>query len=76
MKAQTTKNCQLVAQRLYELRLQNGLTQNKLAKQARIDRKTVNRIENGHFSPSLSTLFRLCRVLKVQPEKLFKGVKQ
>ncbi|NBO57256.1 MAG: XRE family transcriptional regulator, partial [Actinobacteria bacterium] len=36
--------------------------------------KTVNRIENGHFSPSLDTLFRLCKALKVKPEALVKGL--
>jgi putative transcriptional regulator len=53
--------------RLKQHRKQMGFSQEELAKNAGIDRKTVNRIENGHFSPSLETLFRLCFVLEVEP---------
>ena len=71
----TTKNSRKqVAQRLYEARSDMGISQGLVAKLARIDRKTVNRIENGHFSPSLDTLFRLCKALKVKPEALVKGL--
>jgi DNA-binding XRE family transcriptional regulator len=34
-------------------------SQDDLARRAGVDRKTVNRIEKGHFSPSLDTLVRL-----------------
>ena len=71
----TTKNRKQVAQRLCEARNNLGISQGLTAQLARIDRKTVNRIENGHFSPSLDTLFRLCQVLKVKPESLVKGLK-
>jgi DNA-binding XRE family transcriptional regulator len=37
---------------------------------AGVDRKTINRIENGHFSPSIDTLIRLSIVLKVPVAKL------
>jgi DNA-binding XRE family transcriptional regulator len=39
-----------------------------VAQAARIDRKTVNRIENEHFSPSMETFVRLCAVLEVKAE--------
>lgn len=35
------------------------LTQEDLAEIAGVDRKTINRIENGHFSPSIETLIRI-----------------
>lgn len=35
------------------------LTQENLAEIAGLDRKTINRIENGHFSPSVDTLIRI-----------------
>ncbi len=35
------------------------LSQEALAEIAGIDRKTINRIENGHFSPSIDTLVRI-----------------
>ncbi len=53
-----------VAGRLIELRTSRGLSQARLAELAGVDRKTINRIENGHFSPSLDTLTRLSVVLK------------
>jgi len=59
---------------MYQLRIDKGLSQDNLAKAAGIDRKTVNRIENGHFSPSLDTFFRLCIALDVRPADLMKGI--
>jgi len=35
------------------------LSQEGLAEIAGVDRKTINRIENGHFSPSIDTLIRI-----------------
>lgn len=58
----TQKN---VAQNLVHLREQCSLTQQQLSDLAGIDRKTINRIENGHFSPSIDTLTRLAVVLNV-----------
>jgi len=43
-----------VRRRMKSLRIDMGITQGDLAKAAGVDRKTVNRIENGHFSPSLT----------------------
>lgn len=63
-----------VRRRMYQLRIEKGLSQDNLAKAAGIDRKTVNRIENGHFSPSLDTFFRLCIALDVRPVDLMKGI--
>ena len=63
-----------VRRRMYQLRIDKGLSQDNLAKAAGIDRKTVNRIENGHFSPSLDTFFRLCIALDVRPTDLMKGI--
>ena len=63
-----------VRRRMYQLRIDKGLSQDNLAKAAGIDRKTVNRIENGHFSPSLDTFFRLCVALDVRPADLMKGI--
>lgn len=63
-----------VSARLKALRLERELTQDTLAKKAGLERKTVNRIENGHFSPNLSTLIRVCRVLKVKPSEVLEGI--
>lgn len=63
-----------VANRLYEQRVSKGMSQDSLAKRAGLDRKTVNRIENHHFSPNMDTLFRLCAVLRIKPQDLVKGL--
>ena len=56
---------QALAQRLYDLRTERELTQTELSVLAGIDRKTINRIENGHFAPSVDTLVRLSMVMRV-----------
>lgn len=63
-----------ISGRLVSLRESKDLSQDKLAKMAGIDRKTINRIENGHFSPSIDTLFRICKALKVKPADFINGV--
>lgn len=62
-----------LAQRLQQARIDIGLTQEALAKTAGVDRKTINRIENEHFSPNVDTFFRLCQVLRIKPEALLGG---
>jgi transcriptional regulator with XRE-family HTH domain len=56
---------QALAQRLYDLRTERDLTQTELSVLAGIDRNTINRIENGHFAPSVDTLVRLSMVMRV-----------
>ena len=63
-----------VANRIYERRVAVGMSQSELAESAGLDRKTVNRIENHHFSPNMDTLFRLASVLRVKAEDLVKGL--
>lgn len=78
MKASLNKQIKIsrsdLADRLLVLREARGLTQQELADAARIDRKTVNRIENERFSPSIDTLLRLCGVLNTTPSKVLKGI--
>ena len=64
LKKASSTSAQTVADRLMVLRAEQGLSQARLAELAGVDRKTINRIENGHFSPSLDTLTRLSVVLK------------
>ena len=54
-----------VAANLIALREGASLTQLQLSDLAGVDRKTINRIENGHFSPSIDTLTRLALVLNI-----------
>lgn len=59
------KHRQAFADFVYEWRQEEHLTQEELAELCGIDRKTINRIENGHFSPSLDTMVRLAHAFKV-----------
>jgi DNA-binding XRE family transcriptional regulator len=70
----TQKKEAKVSARLRKLRIERELSQAALAQKAGIDRKTVNRIENGHYSPSLQSLILLCSVLKVRPADVLEGI--
>jgi putative transcriptional regulator len=59
-----------LAKTIREERTLRGLSQGDLAIKAGIDRKTVNRIENQHFSPQLDTIVRLASALGYRPEEL------
>ena len=60
----------VLADRLFELRTDAELSQAGLAEIAGVDRKTINRIENGHFSPALDTIVRLSVALGITPSTL------
>lgn len=62
----------VLAERLFTLRTDGDLSQAYLAELAGVDRKTINRIENGHFSPALDTLVRLSVALGITPSDLLK----
>jgi len=74
VKRQIDGSKKTVAKWLEADRLANGFTQGDLARRAGIERKTINRLENEKFLPSLETLLRLCKVLKTTPSKVLKGI--
>lgn len=51
-------------------RTSHGWSQLELANRAGLDRKTVNRIENGRFSPSVDTLLAVSNALGVSVNHL------
>jgi DNA-binding XRE family transcriptional regulator len=57
-------------QRVRAFRRSRGLTQADLAAGAHLDRKTINRIENSQYSPSLSSVFAIAEALEVEPRDL------
>jgi len=75
LKAKSSRQQEVVAEQLRKQRLNAELSQDNLAQLAGIDRKTINRIENGHFSPTLDTITRLCVVLKITPSNLLSSGK-
>lgn len=42
-----------------------GLSQDKLAERAGIDRQSINRFENSKFSPSLDTVWKVAEALEM-----------
>jgi putative transcriptional regulator len=64
-----------IGNRVKVARLSLELSQKELADLAGVDRKTINRLENSHFSPSVDTLYRVCTVFGIHPTQLLQGVK-
>jgi transcriptional regulator with XRE-family HTH domain len=67
------KESKKIALRLLRERQDRDWSQQDLADNAGMDRKTVTRIENLHFSPSMETFLRLCNAMKVQAHEVLKG---
>jgi transcriptional regulator with XRE-family HTH domain len=59
---------------LRERRIQVGLSQEKLALEADVDRTFVSLLERGERQPTLSTLWRLAGALGVAPSELVRLV--
>lgn len=55
---------------LRQERVSKGLSQEKLAGLAGLDRSYMHRLESGRSSPTLDTLERLARALQVLPSEL------
>lgn len=55
-----------IAARLAEIRAQRGMSQEDVARKARLQRVSVSRIERGVHEPSLTTLERIARALGVR----------
>ncbi len=61
-----------ITNRVRELREQNGvMSQSALAKEIGVTRQTVIAIEQGRYSPSLESAFRISRVFSVGLEDVF-----
>ena len=58
--------------RLKRLRTARRLTQDSLARKAGISREYIARLEGGRHDPSLSTLQKLAKALKVKVGDLLK----
>lgn len=60
-----------VGKRIQELRKKKRVTQEKLALDAGLNRAYIGYIERGERSPSVLTLFRISRSLKIKLYELF-----
>ena len=66
----------LVGQTLARLRRDVGLTQEKLAEIAELERGYISLIERGHRMPTIDTVFRLCRGLNCSPSEMVRAVER
>ena len=64
-----------LAERIKEYRLQNSLTQEKLAEKTGVNETYISQIETGTAKPSLKLLYRLSIVLGVSIDILLKDSK-
>ena len=55
---------------LKQIRLDRFLTQQELAIKSRMCRDTVNQIERGRQNPSIRTMRKLAKALKVKPGEI------
>jgi putative transcriptional regulator len=60
-----------LANRLREMRAERDLTQAALAEAVGVSRKTINTVENGVFTPSVTLALKLARALGCTVGDLF-----
>lgn len=66
----------MIGAELQRARLQAGLTQEELARRAKVDRSYISLLENDKKSPTLDMVFRLCDVLQVRPSSLIARIER
>lgn len=64
----------MLGDELRRARVAAGLTQEKLAENAGVDRTYVSLLERDKQSPSVEMLFRVCRALGIRPSTLIARV--
>ena len=57
--------------RVRRLRTAQGLSQDRFAAKAKLERAHIGKIERGEVEVKLFTIIRLARVLRVKPNELF-----
>jgi transcriptional regulator with XRE-family HTH domain len=60
----------VVAHNLRRLRVEKGLSQEELALQAEVDRTYISSLERGIYSPTVTVIGKLAKVIGVEPGKL------
>ena len=61
---------------LKELRAEKGVSQERLALEAELDRSYVSALERGIYQPSITKLFDIARVLGVRPGEIIDRVEE
>ena len=61
----------LLADQIKNARHKKDYTQRQLAFEAGLSRSQIDRIENGHINPTVSTIFAIARTLEIPLSELF-----
>lgn len=61
----------LLAVQIKNARLEKNYTQRQLAFESGLSRSQIDRIENGHINPTVSTIFAIARTLEIPLSELF-----
>ncbi len=61
-----------LAKRIASIRKQKGMTQEKLAAEADIDRVALANIETGKRRPTVTTIYKIASALDTRVEDIFK----
>ncbi len=56
---------------LRKLREKNNMSQQDLANDCNISKRQIGRIERGEISTTISTLYKICKALKIEIRELF-----
>lgn len=72
--AEKQKFAKHIGKRLREVREKTEISQEQLSESAGYYRTYVGHIENGAHSPSVHTIWRLAKVMKVDLGELLKGL--
>lgn len=75
MRAPEPSAAELFGRKVFMARRRRGFSQEILAIYAGVHRQEVGLIERGKREPKLTTILKLMRALKVEPNELFDGVK-
>lgn len=57
--------------KLEEIRKENGITQEELARAVEVSRQTIGSLENGRYSPSIILAFKIARFFNLTIEEIF-----
>ena len=66
----------LLGEALREARKAAGISQEVLAFESKVDRTYISELENGHKSPTVDVLFRICPVLGMAASELIAQVER
>jgi transcriptional regulator with XRE-family HTH domain len=66
----------MLGEELKRAREEAGLNQEEVAHRAKIDRSYLSQLENGHKSPTLHVLFRVCEAIGIKASTLVARVER